>query len=175
MSLNVRGINDNNKRKKLFTWMLDRRADIYFLQETKLQEKCRKLVDFEWNGKCFHAFSDSAKSGVSILIKQKLNFSLLNEHSSNDGRKLLLNIEIGENIFTLVSIYAPNDEKCRKDFIKKSERWIKKYALNENNIVIGGDWNCCMNDSDRNTLTHINDSSRKCFKSLVDNLDLTDM
>ena len=101
MSLNVWGINDNNKRKKLFTWMFDRKAEIYYLQETKLKEKCRKIVDFEWNGKCCHAFSDSAKSGVSIFLKQKLNFSLINEHRSNDGRKLLLNIEFDKNIYSL--------------------------------------------------------------------------
>ena len=32
-----------------------------------------------------------------------------------------------------------------------------------------------MNDSDRNTLTRSNDSSRICFKSLADNLDLRDI
>ena len=109
--------------------MFDRKAELYFLQEAKLQEKCKKLVEFERTGKCFHAFSDSAKSGVSIFIKQKLNFSLINEHRSHDGRKSLLNIEFDKNIYSLVSIYAPNDEKCRTDFIIKSERLIKTYAL----------------------------------------------
>lgn len=65
--------------------------------------------------------------------------------------------------------------QCRNDFIKISDGWIKKYALNEKNIIIGGDWNCCMNYGDRNTLTHSNHSSRMCIKRLVDNLDLRDI
>lgn len=69
MSLNVRGINDNNKHKSYLYGCLTGKPK-FILQETKLQEKCRKLGDFEWNGKCFHAFSDSAEIGVSIFIKK---------------------------------------------------------------------------------------------------------
>ena len=87
LSLNVRGINDIGKRRKLFTWLQHNNADIIFLQETKLQENCRQLVDFKWSGKCFHAFTESAKCGVSIFMKGNLKFKLIDEHKSNDGRK----------------------------------------------------------------------------------------
>ena len=34
LSLNVRGIRDLNKRKSIFTWVRNQKADIIFLQET---------------------------------------------------------------------------------------------------------------------------------------------
>ena len=34
LSLNVRGIRDLNKRKSIFTWTRNQKADIIFLQET---------------------------------------------------------------------------------------------------------------------------------------------
>lgn len=175
VSLNVRGINDIGKRRKLFTWLQQKQVDICFLQETKLQEKNRKVIDFEWTGKCYHAFADAPKSGVSIIFKKNFNFEFLNEHRSIDGRKLIINIEIDSEIYSLVSIYAPNEETHRKHFIKKTEQWIKQNALNENNIIIGGDWNCCINDRERNTLTHIKDSSRKNMRQFIDDLQLIDM
>ena len=51
---------------------------------------------------------------VSIFIKRNLNFKLIDEHKSNDGRKLTLNVDIDNDMYTLLSIYAPNDEKFRK-------------------------------------------------------------
>lgn len=35
-------------------------------------------------------------------------------------------------------MYAPNEEKCRKDFIKKSERCIKMYALKKMQLAETG-------------------------------------
>ena len=44
---------------------------------------------------------------------------------------------------TLVSIYAPNDVNHRINFFVELERWIEKYSKAPNNILIGGDFNCC--------------------------------
>ena len=64
-----------------------------------------------WNGKTIHSFSDSSFSrGVSILFSKKCNIDILNVHKSNDGRKLLVNAKIEDELLTIVNVYAPNKE-----------------------------------------------------------------
>ena len=62
--------------------------------------------------------------GVSILINKNLPFIILNVHKSNDGRIILLNCEILENIITIVNIYAPNNEKLRIEFFNKIKSFV---------------------------------------------------
>lgn len=78
----------------------------------------------------------------------------------------------------LIISFALNEERYRKrkrkkkNFIKKTEHWVKQQALKEDNLITGGDQNGYLNDSDRNTLTHINVSSRINFKHFTENLKL---
>jgi hypothetical protein len=44
-------------------------------------------------------------------------------------RKVMINIEIDENIFTLVNLYANNVEKNRNAFFKKVNNFIEIYAI----------------------------------------------
>ena len=49
---------------------------------------------------------------VSVFFcHKKIDVKILNVHKSNDGRRLLVNVELGEETLTLVNAYAPNDEK----------------------------------------------------------------
>ena len=94
-------------------------------------------------------------------------YELLNCHKSIDGRRLLVNIKVDDNIITIVNIYAPNDEKNRIDFFKRLKSWISQYALNDNNLLIVGDFNCILQSTDRaNTLVNA-DRSSKCLHDLM--------
>ena len=92
----------------------------------------------------------------------------------NDGRPLLLNVELeGQNI-CLVNVYAPNDITKRCIYFDRVSSWISKYAICKDNIIIGGDFNCCLNDEDRSTFTHKNDKSRKSVENMISKLNLYD-
>ena len=52
---------------------------------------------------------------------------------------MLINIEIDENIFTLVNLYANNVEKNRNAFFKKVNNFIENYAIGI--LIVGGDLN----------------------------------
>ena len=67
---------------------------------------------------------------------------MLNVHKSIDGRKLLINMKIDQNIITLVNIYAPNNEQHRVDFFKRMQTFINQFSLNTENIIMCGDFNC---------------------------------
>ena len=52
---------------------------------------------------------------------------------------MLINIEIDENIFTLVNLYANNVDKNRNVFFKKENNFIENYAIGI--LIVGGDLN----------------------------------
>ena len=65
---------------------------------------------------------------------------------------LLLNIEHESRIITVVNVYAPNTEKCRVDFFRKVSKWIAKYSMNDENVILVGDFNCnILKDNDRSS------------------------
>ncbi len=66
-------------------------------------------------GTIHHAATDSCHSrGVSIIFSKNVNFTLINQHRSEDSTKLILNGSIDDNNVTLVCLYAPNKmlERC---------------------------------------------------------------
>ena len=99
---------------------------------------------------------------------------MLNHHSSFDGRIVLINIELDENVYTVVNIYAPNNEVGRAEFFRKLIKWISQYSDNTNNLIIMGDFNCCLNNTDRTPQTHLKDKSRNTLSKLIQTLNLLD-
>ena len=161
VTLNVRGLNDRVKRSKVFQWLMDIKSDIVFVQETFCTDKGLYCFNSAWKGTVEHAVTDSAHSrGVSILFNDKINVTIENKHASNDGRILLLNVDINGKSMTLINTYACNTEKQRITLFRKLKKWINLYAKHKENTVIAGDMNCCLRKQDRSTNTHLNDKSR---------------
>lgn len=167
LSVNVRGLNSDEKRQKLYEWLKLSQCDVILLQETHFIEKNELKYNTGWYGKIFHSFSDSSHSkGVSVLFRKNLNVEILNVKKSIDGRKILLNVEFDSEIFTIVNIYAPNDINKRIDFFKRVYTFITKNCLNEN-IIVCGDFNCRFNDKQ--------DKSKNYLINLLKQLDLVDV
>lgn len=92
------------KRDKLFSWLEENKTNITLLQETHFIKKRAEFYGRKWNGKAKHAFSDSPFSrGVSVLFIEECNIDNLNVHTSNDGRKPLVNAKIYETLLTIVT------------------------------------------------------------------------
>ena len=82
-----------------------------------------------WDRKTIHSFSDSSFSrGVSILFSKKYNIDILNVHNSNDGRNLLINAKIEDELFTIVNVYAPNKECDRLRFLNSLKKFISTFS-----------------------------------------------
>ena len=73
--------------------------------------------------------------GVSVLFKKDLPVQILNVHRSIDGRKLLINVKFEDKTFSLVNVYAPNNESNRLDFFKKLKLFISHHCIDQNNII----------------------------------------
>ena len=157
------------KRQSLFHWSKDNRIDILCLQETfSTKDNCSSVYN-DWEGETYHSLSDSSHSrGVSILIWSGFEYNFLSCNRSQDGRRIILNIECDNEILCIVSVYAPNQEQNRIDFFKKLICWIDQHSSNDNGIILCGDFNCAIESIDRNTNT--SDRSRLHLKNLVTKL-----
>ena len=166
VSVNVRGINSDEKRLKLYEWLRDINVNIAFLQETHYIEKNEVKYNSRWFGKSYHCYSESQFSkGVSILFKKDLNVDILEKHTSIDGRRLFLKVKIDDDIFSLVNVYAPNNIKERCTFYAKLHKFLNN-KISEENVIICGDFNCKIdNTADK--------SSRK-LKEILTSLELFD-
>ena len=176
VTLNVRGLHDYIKRKKIFDWLKDQNADVIFLQETFCTKKLKPYFDASWKGPVLHSVTDSDHSrGVAILISENLDYKIKDVHDGGDGRKLLINLTINGSNFTLINLYAPNSEKARIDFYRNVNKWVNSNASDTENYIISGDLNCCLNDNDRKPSTHLRDKSRLELSKFIKINKLVDM
>ena len=175
-TLNARGLIDNKKRKHIFSVLHDSSYDIICIQESHCTDKNVNQFISDWNGEARFALTDSSHSrGVCILFKSILQLDVQNCHSSDDGRLLLLNLLVNNIPLTVCGVYAPNNETMRCSFFKKIKFWIRRHCLYPDDLIILGDFNCCVRDIDRSRNTHLKDKSRHELNHLLNTLKLLDM
>ena len=120
--LNIRGLHDHMKRRKAFARFNDMNCDIICLQETYCNKELMNNFNNSRKGKVYYSLTNSAhRRGVAIFLKENLEIIYLNHHSSNDGRIVSVNVEFGDlhQVYSIVSVYASNIEKQRKEFVQK--------------------------------------------------------
>ena len=67
----------------------------------------------------------------------------------------MVNLKHNNVLFCIVNIYAPNIEQNCIDFFKRINTWVHWVAqnvINENGIILCGDFNCALKDIDLNTV-----------------------
>ena len=118
----------------------------------------------------FNACSNPSHSrGVGILFKENVDIKILNIHYCTTGRYILINFEFKCRVFSVVSLYAPNVEGERIIFFNELNNIIEEHAISKDNLIIGGDFNCCLDISVCKIKIHINDKSRNIFKNVLHN------
>jgi exonuclease III len=72
------------------------------------------------------------------LIKNDLNFSVLDRWEEEEENALLLKVDIQGEIFTIGSIYGPNE--LNDNFFNRVKDKLIEWGCVK--TVLGGDWNC---------------------------------
>ena len=124
LSLNVRGIRTFEKRKAVFSWLVNSDADIIFLQETYSTRDIENIWRKQWKGEMF--------------------FSHGSNHSKVDsqGRYSFLDAYIQDSPYFLLNIYAPN--KCSEQFLffKDVSDILKGARVEQDHpFIVGEDFN----------------------------------
>lgn len=100
----------------------------------------------------YHSVTDSTHSrGDSILFRKDLKFKVLNNQKSDDGRKVMDNIEIEDKIICIYSAYTPNIEQNCIAVFKRLFWWINQYSRNPHGLLLVGDFDTVMKSMDQNT------------------------
>lgn len=111
MSLNVRGICDEMKRKATFLFCKRSEADLILLQET---HSCESDVKF-WTGQrgneIHWSYGTNHSAGVSIFLR-RFKVDILEVISSNDGGWIAITLD--HSVFIVCNIYGHNSHSCNK-------------------------------------------------------------
>lgn len=171
MSINVRGLNERVKRRKLFRWVKNNRADICFVQEAHSTADQEKIWRSEWGGTILFSHGTSRARGVAILIKPGFDISIIDLYQDSVGRFVIVDAKIQDTSFKLVNIYAPNSEENQINFYHHLRKKMKDNIDATENIKIGGDWNVIQNTLlDRKGGVEIKDSDKR--KLVLNELEL---
>ena len=90
LSLNVRGFRDLSKRKSIFTWVKNQKADIMFLQETVSRPDIFDSWKYQWPGDKHYTHGSNHSKGVLVLIRETLQFELKSVRKDIHGRCVLI-------------------------------------------------------------------------------------
>ena len=83
-----------------------------------------------------------------ILFKPKINVSIGNVIQDKNGRYIVSEAAMDDVKRILVNIYAPNDQTQQIEFLRDLSNSVLNRYANET-LVIGGDFNCPLNDWDK--------------------------
>ena len=143
ISLNVRGLRDQTKRRSIFTYLKDQNANFYFLQETYSDANDELLWQSEWGGKILFSHGSHHSKGVCILFDPAINLNEEYNFSNKTGRIILITVYLNGVKISLCNIYAPNNQSEQLEFLKELNNCIIDKS-EMTNIIIGGDWNCTL-------------------------------
>ena len=150
ISWNVNGLRAVYK-KGFEDFFLNQKADIFCIQETKMQED-QLEVNFNGYYKYFNSAEKKGYSGTAIFTKQKPKNVILgmgNVEHDNEGRLITLEFET----FYLINCYTPNSQRelTRLDYRQKWEDDFRNYlkSLDETKpIILCGDLNVAHEEID---------------------------
>ena len=174
-SVNVKGLNSPQKRKKIFNKLVKLKADIIFIQETHIKEKDKKLLVMPRLGETFIASNQQKKKGVAIFIKKHLKPKMV--FASEDGRLLMVEISYQGEEILLVNIYAPNESQ--HNFFSQLKNQLTGKA--EQKICIMGDFNAIISKEKDTSTSSRNKKKRsrniipKVFLEMAEELSLIDI
>ena len=126
LSINVRsrGLNQARKRRQVFRWAHNSKADIIFLQETYSSKGVEEIWRSEWGGKIHYSHGSSYSKGVLILFNPKLESTVAEKH----GRYLMLEVTFHDSTFLLCNVYAPNDNASQNTFFSNLNNTLAQYT-----------------------------------------------
>ena len=148
ISNNVKGFPSTNKRLKLIKYFNDKifSNGFLFLQETHstINDEIKWKDDFK--GEVFYSHGKSNSCGVLICFIGSKRLFIRNKLPDNDGRILILDVDIDDENFILINFYKPNTEAEQlKTLSKLTEMLTKLHLTQNNNIICAGDFNLLFN------------------------------
>ena len=107
-TLSVNGLSAPTKRHRLAEWIQKQDLYICCLQETHFTPRDTYILKVRGWKKIFHANGNQKKTGVAILISDKIHFTIKTITRDKEGHYIMIKGSIQEEDITIVNIYARN-------------------------------------------------------------------
>ena len=143
MSLNVRGLRNQVKRRSIFRFLKDQNCLIYFLQEIYSKPGDETIWRSEWGGDFFFSHGSIHSRGVCILINPLYGQTVNNFNKDQNGRIISLDIVSETGNLSVCNIYAPNTLQQQNEFLHSLNEYLRSNT-DIGTLVIGGDWNVAL-------------------------------
>ena len=135
-TINVNGIADLPKRKKLFKYLLDKHFDIYLLQETHLPDFTQgKPWETQWGGHTLWSPGTNRSAGVGLLLHPGSAVEIPSRITDMDGCVISAKLKLNERT---INVYTPNKHSDHETFF--SNLW--RLAFRNVDTIMAGDFNC---------------------------------
>ena len=170
VTLNVNGLNDPIKRRRVSDWIKKQDPSICCLQETHFRQKDTYSLKIKGWRTIYHSNGPQKKAGVAILISDKLKFTPKTIVKDEEGHYIILKGSIQQEDLTILNIYAPNVGAAK--YINQLLTKVKKYL--DNNTLILGDFNLALSILDRSSKHNISKETR-ALNDTLDQMDFTDI
>ena len=171
VSLNVRGLNNGMKRRKIFRYLKRQEADICLIQETFCTKRNEYMWSSEWGSKCLFSNGQSNSCGVAVLFNRQTSNMIDEIKRDVNGRFLQVKLKLHDKSIGITNIYAPNNDDPA--FFEYIFREIE--ALDCNYNIIGGDFNVVREAKDRSTKNIYHKKSKEIIDSFVEANDYSDV
>lgn len=172
VSYNVRGIQGNLKRRKVFGVLRDQAADVVFLQESHSVKEIELLWQNEYGGNIFYSHATAESKGVMTMFRRGLVYNIKAIKRDFEGRMLIIEVEIQNFMYLLCNIYSPNEDNP-VFFVKVAE---EMESFDNPNIIWGGDFNLVLNVSlDRHESKHNNEKAHLIITEYMEAAQLNDI
>ena len=148
LSLNVRGLRNQVKRRALFAYLKNQKADFYCLQETFSQKLNENTWCQEWGGKIIFSHGTEHSKGTCILQKPNSACLLKSLSINPNGRYVFGKISIADEELFIASVYAPNDHQLQLSFSQALSQTVVS-VTNTSKLIITGDWNTTLHSIDK--------------------------
>ena len=117
-----------------------------FLQETHSTVNDEIKWKDNFKDEVFYSHGKSNSCSVLICFIFSKKFFIRNKLSDNDGRILILYVNIDDENFILINLCNPNTEDEQlKTFSKLTEMLTELHLTQNNNIICAGDFNLLFN------------------------------
>uniref|UniRef100_A0A8C8EW57 exodeoxyribonuclease III n=1 Tax=Oncorhynchus tshawytscha TaxID=74940 RepID=A0A8C8EW57_ONCTS len=163
-----------NKLIDIVNHLEKQKADIIFLQETRIGPNCYKETEkVRYWLFYFTVYSPSSK-GVAILVNKKLkpHYEYICHDEDYAGGYIVLFCQMYGQLFTLVNVY---NHKTDKKVLGRLSQYLQEMKIGT--LVIGGDFNTVLDlDFDKRTASEHrrHTSLRPLLQSFISSLNLQD-
>ena len=145
LSLNVRGLGDHTKRRKIFNYIKKHvsRNGVIFLQETHSVQKDEQVWTNQFGcgtGSVFFSHGKSDARGVLIAFQEGKKYKVIEKYINTEGRYIVLNLLLNNSPVVLINYYAPNQEAEQLKVLDRLTHILDQLDISQDTIFIwGGD------------------------------------